>query len=258
MQLFAYVIRYLRIGDKSRRPPFKLTRLQQDQYHRVVAAADAVLQRIEDGSEEAGPGLEQLHKSLDRAVVDLYIAILDHYTKEMEYTSVLVSFLMVLSVCEDGGWEGYGIFTPKLSAIMANSRLMILQSAIDTREQAIEELVRRGTRRLDAEDQSPGLFKLVEEMVKRFIVDSIGGYKTTPTQFIVRLRNYSRSEAAREGIAGSISWDGEDCIYKGVRVGTAGLQAMLMNTIRQAEIVLLRDLLLYKGSLVLSCNFVIT
>jgi hypothetical protein len=68
-----------------------------------VAAADAVLAGIEDRGDRARLSLKQLYKSLDRAVVQLYIAILDHYTKEMEYISVLVSFLMVLSVREDGG-----------------------------------------------------------------------------------------------------------------------------------------------------------
>jgi hypothetical protein len=77
------------------------------------------------------PEIARLLDLLETAVLELYISVLDYFTKDMEYDSVLVSFLTVLSVRADGAWEGYGGFTLKLSAIMAISRLCIIKYAVD-------------------------------------------------------------------------------------------------------------------------------
>ena len=67
----------------------------------------------------------RLYQDLDDAVMEMYLSMLDHYTKATEYDSVLVSFIMVLSVRPDKTWETFVNLTPKLSAIMAISRLFI-------------------------------------------------------------------------------------------------------------------------------------
>jgi hypothetical protein len=77
------------------------------------------------------PEVARLLDLLETTVLKLYISILDHFTKDTEYDSVLVSFLTVLSVQADSTWEGYGGFTPKLSAIMAISCLYIIKYAVD-------------------------------------------------------------------------------------------------------------------------------
>jgi hypothetical protein len=39
---------------------------------------------------------------LETTILELYISILDHFTKDTEYDSVLISFLTILSVRADG------------------------------------------------------------------------------------------------------------------------------------------------------------
>lgn len=51
------------------------------------------------------------------------MSVLDHYTKATEYESVLVSFLMVLSIRADHGWEDFSGFTPILSTIVTIAQL---------------------------------------------------------------------------------------------------------------------------------------
>jgi hypothetical protein len=98
-----------------------------------------------------------------------------------------------------------------------------------------------------AEEQSPSHFELISDMTRRFMVGSGEGWQTTPTQFIVRLRNYGVSAAQNDAKQGSVSCDGEDAIYKGIRTSVVGLQSMLQTTLQRAEEVLSGELLFVDG-----------
>lgn len=74
--------------------------------------------------------MPRLFSLLENDVLALCISILDHVTKNTEYDNVLVSFLTLLSIRADGTRESYDNFTPKLSAIMAVSRLCIIPYAV--------------------------------------------------------------------------------------------------------------------------------
>ncbi|KAF5709485.1 nwd1 protein [Fusarium globosum] len=64
----------------------------------------------ENRGDPEAPEIVRLLDLLETAVLELYISVLDHFTKDTEYDSVLVSFLTV-SVRADGTWEGYEGFT---------------------------------------------------------------------------------------------------------------------------------------------------
>ena len=70
------------------------------------------------------------------------------------------------------------------------------------------------------------------------------GWQTTPIQFIVRLRNYGVSAAQNDAKQGSVSWDGEGAIYKGIQTSVVGIQSMLQTTLQRAEEILFKELLL--------------
>nr|CEG03630.1 unnamed protein product [Fusarium acuminatum CS5907] len=103
------------------------------------SAYDVMMEYVDDLTEAwkeysgdlEAPEVARLLDLLETTVLELYISILDHFTKDTEYDSVLVSFLTVLSVRVDGTWEGYGGFMLKLSAIIAISRLYIVKYAVD-------------------------------------------------------------------------------------------------------------------------------
>ena len=93
--------------DKTDRPPFKLSRRQQNAYDIMTVHADDLTVAWKDhGGDPEVPEISRLLDLLESDVLELYISVLDHFTKDTEYDSVLVSFLTVLSVRADGTWEG--------------------------------------------------------------------------------------------------------------------------------------------------------
>jgi hypothetical protein len=83
----------------------------------------------------------------------------------------------------------------------------------------------------------------MSEMTRRFLVGGAEGWDTTPTQFIIRLRNYGMAASGYQAMPGSVSWDNEDAIYKGIRINVLGVQSMLQAALRRAETLLYGHLL---------------
>jgi RecQ family ATP-dependent DNA helicase len=243
-QLLAYVVRAMAMEDKDKRPPFKLSRRQSEAYDAMMSHADELIDawKAHDGDPGAAP-VAQLLSTLEGDVLELCISILDHLTKDTEYDSILVSFLTVLSIRPDDTWEGYSNFTPKLSAIMAISRLLVVKYAVDQRTKAIKQKLQQGQSQQEAEDNSPSHFELVADMTRRFMVAGGEGVQTTPVQFIIRLRNYGLAAHNNSVTYGSVSWDKEDLIFKGTRFNILDVQSMVQVTLRQAETVLFKKLL---------------
>ncbi|KAH7231629.1 uncharacterized protein BKA55DRAFT_712855, partial [Fusarium redolens] len=151
----------------------------------------------------ASSRINELHELLENAALVFYISVLDHFTKATEYDSILVSFLTVLSIRDDKTWENYANFTPKLSAIMAISRVFLVKYTVDKRALYIQQRVEQGQTRQEAEEKSPGHFEIMSEMTRRFLVGGAEGWDTTPTQFIIRLRNYGMAASGQQAMTGS-------------------------------------------------------
>ncbi|KAM6513757.1 hypothetical protein FALCPG4_014975 [Fusarium falciforme] len=246
-QLLAYIVRCMPFEDKADRPPFKLSRRQRNAYDTMMEHADDLTDAWKDhGGDPEAPEVSKLLDSLENDVLELYISVLDHFTKDTEYDSVLVSFLTVLSVRADGTWEGYANFTPKLSAIMAIPRLCIVKYAVDQRAKAIKQKMQQGQNQEEAEENSPSNFALISEMTRRFMVGGGEGWETTPTQFIIRLRNFGMAAHNNTASQGSVSWDKEHIVFKGIRHSVLDVQAMMRMAVHQLEDVLYKDLLFCK------------
>ncbi|KAJ4138000.1 hypothetical protein NW754_001360 [Fusarium falciforme] len=176
LQFFAYVVRAISYEDAANRPPFKLTERQS-------AAFDTMMDHAAELADTPnGPGdvsilsrIKELHTMLEEAALAFYVSVLDHFTKSTEYDSVLVSFLMVLSIQNDNTWESYTNFTPKLSAVMAISRVFLIKYTIETRARYIQRRVEQGQTREEAEENSPGHFEIMSEMTRRFLVGGAEG-----------------------------------------------------------------------------------
>ncbi|KAJ3453241.1 hypothetical protein MRS44_018896 [Fusarium solani] len=244
LQFFAYVVRAMSYEDAADRPPFKLTERQS-------AAFDTMMDHAAELADTPnGPGdvsilsrIKELHTMLEEAALAFYVSVLDHFTKSTEYDSVLVSFLMVLSIRNDNTWESYTNFTPKLSAVMAISRVFLVKYTVETRARYIQRRVEQGQTREEAEENSPGHFEIMSEMTRRFLVGGAEGWDTTPTQFIIRLRNYGMAADGNKAMPGSVSWDDENAVYKGIRINVLGVQSMLHTALRRAETLLYKHLL---------------
>ncbi|KAF4446763.1 hypothetical protein F53441_9623 [Fusarium austroafricanum] len=96
-QLLAYIVRCMSFDDKADRPPFKLSIRQQKAYDVMMDHADGLSDAWKEHSgDPEAPEIAGLLDLLETAVLELYISVLDHFTKDTEYDSVLVSFLTVL------------------------------------------------------------------------------------------------------------------------------------------------------------------
>jgi hypothetical protein len=229
-QLLAYIVRCMSFTDKADRPPFKLSIRQQSAYDVMMEHADDLTEAWkEHGGDPEAPEIARLLDLLETAVLELYISVLDHFTKDTEYDSVLVSLLTVLSVRADGAWEGYGGFTLKLSVIMAISCLCIIKYAVGQRTKALKQKTQQGQSQEEAEENSPSYFSLISEMTRRFMVGGGEGWEMTPTQFIIRLRNFGMAAQNNTASHSSVSWDNsrEQLIYKGTRLSVLDVQAMM-------------------------------
>ncbi|KAF4995459.1 hypothetical protein FDECE_12796 [Fusarium decemcellulare] len=247
LRFFAYVVRAMSFESKAERPPFKLTRRQTAAFDAMMDHA-ADLTDISEGSadveESASPSrIRDLHLLLEETALEFYISVLDHFTKTTEYDSVLVSFLTVLAIRNDDTWETYTNFTPKLSAIMAISRVLLVKYTVDKRARYIQRRIEQGQSREEAEDGSPGHFEIMSDMTRRFLVGGAEGWDTTPTQFIIRLRNYGMATDQTRAVSGAVAWEGEDIIHKGIRLNVLGVQSMLHTALRRAERLLYKNLL---------------
>ncbi|KAK2926802.1 hypothetical protein FoTM2_013672 [Fusarium oxysporum f. sp. vasinfectum] len=244
LQFFAYAVRAISCENVADRPPFKLTEAQTAAFDVMMDyAAELIDIKAEIEPLPTSSRINELHELLENAALAFYISVLDHFTKTTEYDSILVSFLTVLSIRDDKTWENYANFTPKLSAIMAISRVFLVKHTVDKRALYIKQRVEQGQTRQEAEEKSPGHFEIMSDMTRRFLVGGAEGWDTTPTQFIIRLRNYGKAASGQQAMPGSVSWDNEDAIYKGIRINVLGVQSMLQAASRRAETLLYKHLL---------------
>ncbi|KAF6793337.1 hypothetical protein CMUS01_16109 [Colletotrichum musicola] len=246
LQLMAYIVRVMTIEDKNERPPFRLTSRQTKAYETMMDVAEVLGEVVDEaGGDLEGPEAKRLIGELEKAVLDMFLSVLDHETKQSEYENILVSFIAVLSIRADHGWEDHGSFTPKLSAIAAMSRLFVVKRAVDRRNELIEEKVSRGMGREEAEEKSASHFDLVRDMTSRFLVMGEQGTWTTPMQFLFRLRNWGMAANSKTASRGSVSWDDNDMVFKGSRINVLEIQAMIRAALAQLEALLFRELLFF-------------
>ncbi|KAM0277281.1 hypothetical protein ACHAQH_005940 [Verticillium albo-atrum] len=212
-------------------------------YNEMMNIADEVTDLWKSTTcDPEAPATMTLLAALESSVLEMIISILDHETKDTEYESILVSFLMVLSIRADHGWESFSNFTPKLSAIVAVSRLLLVKAAVDERAKSIAKRIAQGQSREKAEEGSPSHFDLLSDMTRPIMVGPAA--MTRPMQFIFRLRNFSMAAHNNTPAQGSISWDKEEVVFKGMRISVLDIQGMLQSSLKRAETLLYRDLLL--------------
>lgn len=79
-------------------------------------------------------------------------------------------------------------------------------------------------------------------MTRRFMVGGGEGWETTPTQFIIPLRNFGMATHNNTAARGSISWKKEHIMYQGKSFSVIDVQAMLGTTLRALGKVLYQKL----------------
>jgi hypothetical protein len=184
---------------------------------------------------------------LERHVLALLIALLDHQLGDHYYKSALVSASAVLGVDRNCGWKPPHSLTTLLSGIVTVAKMLVLYSAVQTRKQEVAELERTGRwPREGAEAIATKHFELVRQSVKDFMTLTDYGGKPTPMDWVLRLRAYGKGTNQGTNSAGHVLWVGEEILYGYVRYrySMPQLRSMIHGLVQATRMELRRELLL--------------
>jgi superfamily II DNA helicase RecQ len=196
----------------------------------------------DDGESERNEGREE---ELERHVLTLLIALLDHQLGDHYYKSALVSATAVLGVDRNCGWKPPHSYTTLLSGIVTVAKMLVLYSAVQTRKQEVAELERTGGwPREDAEAIATKHVELVQQSVKGFMTLTDYGGKPTPMDWVLRLRAYGKGANKGTNSAGHVLWVGDEILYGYVRYSMSQLRSMIHGLVEATRMEVRRELLL--------------
>ena len=172
--------------------PHRLTNAQLFQLDRVMCLAVELssLQRLagSDASPTNGEGVEEVARDLDRACLQLCIALLDHTLKGDHFESVMLSFLAVLGINENPGgvFRGPLSYSPDLSKFIKMAQMLVVQRSVLAAE--------------EGEVNHPS--DMLDEMRERFMVRG----SRTAFDWACRLRSYAKKVVSNTTSLGYITW----------------------------------------------------
>ncbi|KAJ5605378.1 hypothetical protein N7510_008149 [Penicillium lagena] len=182
--------------------------------HRLTTVQLAALSRLEEHARDPTASSDQL----DRASLDLSIALLDHELKGDIYESVVVGFLAALSIdVENLTYRDPEHYTPFLSAIIKMSQLLVAQRAV--------QLVDDG--------QVAYTGDMIDEMRERFLVFGT----RTPFHWITRLRAYGKRVQTTSTGLGYLIWsdDRQSLTFREVHLAISDLRRFVETQIELAR-----------------------
>jgi superfamily II DNA helicase RecQ len=228
---------------KNKRPPYHLTHKQQMALKKIWLVVSQV-EEDKDSDYSAEELDEEQEEQLKSHVLDLLLALLDHKLKDNEYKSALVSATAVLGVDADNGWQRPQSYTPKLSAIVTVSRMLVLSKAsIDCRKE-ISQLIAQGVDKEDAEEMAKGCFELVQDMAGQFMTLTSYGGSPSPMDWILRLRTYGMKIQFNSNSEGVIQWVGDTILCGQIQFSMPQLRGMIHGLVAVAQLELHQGLLL--------------
>lgn len=200
----------------------------------------------DDGESESESELsEEREEELERHVLTLLIALLDHQLGDHYYQSALVSATAVLGVDRNCGWKPPHSYTTLLSGIVTVAKMLVLYSAVQRHKQEVAELERTGGwPREQAEAIATKHVELVKQSVKDFMTLTDYGGKPTPMDWVLRLRAYGKGANQGTNSAGHVLWVGDEILYGYVRYTMPQLRSMIHGLVQATRMELRRELLL--------------
>ncbi|USP79366.1 hypothetical protein yc1106_06640 [Curvularia clavata] len=218
---------------QGRRPPYRLTSEQKacleelkdlTGYNPEEEAASTA-RSIEPGGsygEDSDSEDEQLDAKYGEALQDqvlaFMLALLDYKLPSIEFESGFISGMAVLGVSADRGWLDAPMYTPKQSAVVAISRMLVLYQAHKERTAKIDKLVASGYSKEAASRIAPTHLELVQDMGYRFMFNT--------------------------NAEGVIDWVGDTLLYGQIQFSMAQLRTMVHGMIASTRQDMLKQLLL--------------
>jgi hypothetical protein len=87
---------------------------------------------------------EEQEEALEGYVLQFMLSLLDYVLGDNEYTSALISSMAVLGISAESGWLDPMVYTPKQSAVVTTSRMLILYRSTQLQQEQVNRLVDEG------------------------------------------------------------------------------------------------------------------
>ncbi|KAG9191444.1 hypothetical protein G6011_09532 [Alternaria panax] len=244
-------------GVRGRRPPYRLTASQIVWLWKIKQVAGEDEEEAEDGSQhqpiEGGDEDVESEEDIDEEkeglleahVLGLLLSLLDHHLKDDEYKSAFVSATAVMGVDGDRGWKDPLVYTPIISAVVTIARMLVLYTAVKTRQDRVTEIMEKeGYVRQDADEMAVSHFELIKESANRFMTLTSYGGMPSPMDWLLRLRTYGMKIRFNTNADGVIEWVGDTLLYGHIRFTMPGLRSMIHGLVETARFELQKRLLL--------------
>jgi hypothetical protein len=87
---------------------------------------------------------KEQEEALEGYVLQFMLSLLDYVLGDNEYTSAFISSMAVLGISAESGWLNPIVYTPKQSAVVTTSRMLILYRSTQLRQEQVNRLVDEG------------------------------------------------------------------------------------------------------------------
>jgi hypothetical protein len=136
---------------ERRRPPYRISG-RQDKYlqkiKKIVSRGDKKDSWFNSTDSETSSDNRRLDKqqqeALEGHILQFMLSLLDHVLSDNEYTSALISSITVLGISAESSWLSLLVYTPKQSAVISTSRMLVLYQSTQLRQDRINQLVAEG------------------------------------------------------------------------------------------------------------------
>ncbi len=226
-----------RSGDEieGRRPPYHINSKQyacMERIKTIVGRDKAGEEDWFDEMESDDSDDERLDKQQEEAlqghVLRFMLSLLDQVLGDNEYTSALISGMAVLGISGESGWLSPLIYTPKLSAVIGTSRMLVLYRSTQVRQEKMDELrEKEGWGLEDAAAMAPSHHQLVQEMANRFMTLTAYGGKPTPMDALLRQKAFGFKIRFTTNAEGVIDWIGDTLLYSNIQFSMSQLRSMI-------------------------------
>jgi hypothetical protein len=190
---------------------------------------------VDDNDEDDDELDEEQAEALQTKVLAFMLALLDRNLGDNEYQSALISGMAVLGVSAETGWLSPLMYTPKQSAIVTVSCMLVLYQASCERRRQIAKLVDGGYSEESAGRVAPTHFELVQEMCNHFMVITDHKHPPTPMNAVFRLLSFGYGIRYTTKAEGVVGWMGDTLLYGHIRFSMLELRCMVHGIISSVQ-----------------------
>nr|ACP42044.1 TLH5 [Pyricularia oryzae] len=237
-QVICYMHRSQAMEDEER-PAYRLT-LQQGEWWDAFENAAAEL------AETRRPTKEQKER-LDRLCVDAVVGLMDQILLRTGYENAVISGLAVMGLLPMAGWASPLNYTPKYSAVIKMTRILLASQIKYEDDEEMERLEAQGLEAEEANEQCVGMDRRAHEKVMRFMVRPTTQGRSSPMGWIYDRKAYGMAIRNTTVAEGFVSWKGDTITYRKIQFGMGQLVDIVHGMVAEAREVMAELLIMPEG-----------